>query len=188
MANPFFSGRIPPSLLERIEQHVRESGQSKTETLINALAAYLNCPITNPASTTNSFEVKERLKSLENRVTALELGVPADRPCDQGFVISFDNKGVEDAISLSGIDNGLSTKEEENLLEENADNRLDNKVENETEQIEPISTEEDNDFDNKESELKSQENEKQVDRPSQGLDKVKSFESLSSIEFAKATG
>ena len=42
--NPFFSGRIPPDLFERAEQHCDESGISKTELLITALRAYLDYP------------------------------------------------------------------------------------------------------------------------------------------------
>ena len=42
--NPFFSGRIPPNLFERAEQHCDESGISKTELLIAALRAYLDYP------------------------------------------------------------------------------------------------------------------------------------------------
>ena len=42
--NPFFSGRIPPNLFERAEQHCDKSGISKTELLIAALRAYLDYP------------------------------------------------------------------------------------------------------------------------------------------------
>jgi hypothetical protein len=44
-ANPFFSGRIPQQLLDKIEQHIAETGSSKTSILIRALGTYLEFPI-----------------------------------------------------------------------------------------------------------------------------------------------
>jgi predicted transcriptional regulator len=45
MANPFFSGRIPPDLYQRVEEFAAETNQSKTRILILALSAYLDHPI-----------------------------------------------------------------------------------------------------------------------------------------------
>lgn len=41
-SNPFFSGRIPQPLLDAIEVYRNQTGESKTEVLIRALAKYVN--------------------------------------------------------------------------------------------------------------------------------------------------
>lgn len=40
-SNPFFSGRIPPELLDAIEKHRQLTGESKTDLLIKALSQYV---------------------------------------------------------------------------------------------------------------------------------------------------
>ena len=40
-ANPFFSGRIPQGLYDRIEEYRKETDESKTDVLIRALAKYV---------------------------------------------------------------------------------------------------------------------------------------------------
>lgn len=71
MANPFFSGRIPKDLDEKIKSFTKESGKSRTEILIEALSAYLNYPveIKKPA---HNEELWDAIRKLQERVAALE--------------------------------------------------------------------------------------------------------------------
>ena len=55
MASPFFSGRIPQELYDRLDQHVKESGEGKTQILINALSQYLGIEISTPKSSSLKF-------------------------------------------------------------------------------------------------------------------------------------
>ena len=69
MANPFFSGRIPQELLDRVEKHVQDTGESKTNILIQALATYLNFPV--QPSNSNNSTLEKRLNDLEQQVEKL---------------------------------------------------------------------------------------------------------------------
>jgi predicted DNA-binding protein len=71
MANPFFSGRIPKDLNEKINSFTKESGKSRSEILIEALSAYLNYPveIKKPA---HNEELWDAIRKLQERVAALE--------------------------------------------------------------------------------------------------------------------
>lgn len=67
-SNPFFSGRIPPELLVRIEQRIQETGESKTDILVAALSAYLGAET--PKSQNSNLwqainELRGRLSQLE---------------------------------------------------------------------------------------------------------------------------
>lgn len=72
MPNPFFSGRIPPDLHQCIEQHIIKTKESKTQVLINALAAYLNHPLAIQETPSSSGVSVAMFTALEERVTALE--------------------------------------------------------------------------------------------------------------------
>ncbi len=71
MANPFFSGRIPPDLLDRVEKHCAETGETKTDILINALATYFDHPVA-PRNTPTIEVSKQMFAALEERVAILE--------------------------------------------------------------------------------------------------------------------
>ena len=73
MASPFFSGRIPQELYDRVDQHVKESGEGKTQILINALSQYLGVEISTPKSSgVNTDLFLNELESLKERVGLLE--------------------------------------------------------------------------------------------------------------------
>ena len=73
MASPFFSGRIPQELYDRVDQHVKESGEGKTQILINALSQYLGIEISIPKSSNiNTDLFLSELGSLKERVGLLE--------------------------------------------------------------------------------------------------------------------
>ncbi|ANV92014.1 hypothetical protein [Picosynechococcus sp. PCC 8807] len=70
MANPFFSGRIPQDLFDHVEKHRDTTGESKTDVLVKALAAYTEFEgkaLDNKAVPRFS-ELLKRLEKLENKV------------------------------------------------------------------------------------------------------------------------
>jgi hypothetical protein len=72
MPNPFFSGRIPQDLLDKIKQHIAETGESRTQVLVRALAAYVNHPITLEEPPSSKGLSLEMFRGLEERVAYLE--------------------------------------------------------------------------------------------------------------------
>ncbi len=61
MANPFIAVRITPDLDAAIAQRVKETGQSKSDVVIEALKAYLGI-----------LPQAHRLSEIEQRLSALE--------------------------------------------------------------------------------------------------------------------
>lgn len=74
MANPFFSGRIPQELHQRIEEYIKSTGKTKTQLLVEALSTYVGIQLSvdNKAITDNYdrrlSDIEERLKALEDNV------------------------------------------------------------------------------------------------------------------------
>jgi hypothetical protein len=64
---PFLAARIPHSLESALESHVKSTGESKTQAIINALSAYLNWSENGGAS-----NASDRLSLLEKKVAELE--------------------------------------------------------------------------------------------------------------------
>ena len=117
MANPFFSGRIPQELYNRVDQHVKESGEGKTQILINALSQYLGVEISTPkSSNVNTDLLLSELESLKERVSLLERSQSKQLPLLSHSPVSSDNE----VITKSKIDNKLIT----------TDNATDNKSDN----------------------------------------------------------
>ncbi len=111
MPNPFFSARIPLDLFEKIEKHIAETGESKTQILIKALAAYVNhpVPIENPIS--NSGVSTEAFTALEKRVVALEQLLKTPKTS----VINTDNIDNGSQSATIGLDNTFN-KSSENIV------------------------------------------------------------------------
>ncbi len=77
MVSPFFSGRIPQELYDRVDQHINDSGEGKTQILINALSQYLGIESPKPKSNgINTDLFLSELESLKERVTLLERSQP----------------------------------------------------------------------------------------------------------------
>lgn len=112
MANPFFSGRIPQSLHNRIEQYISESGKSKTELLINALSSYLDFPVEAKEAGNNNEKLWIVVKELQKRLEVLEQG------STKGNVITLDNNdnntGNEKPSQLNLLED--NTKEEKESI------------------------------------------------------------------------
>ena len=62
-ASPFFSGRIPQSLCDAIEEYRQQTNESKTEILIKALSSYINHPV-EPAA---ALETSRMIEALEKK-------------------------------------------------------------------------------------------------------------------------
>ena len=105
MASPFFSGRIPQELYDRIEQHIKESGEGKTQILINALSQYLGFEIPKPSSINTDLFLSE-LESLKERVSLLERSQPK-----QLSLLSPDNTNDNKMITTDNSVMVLTTKE-----------------------------------------------------------------------------
>jgi|SRR4028118_273711 hypothetical protein len=100
MPNPFFSARIPQDLFEKIEKHIAETGESKTQILIKALAAYVNHPVEMQKPTPNGGVSLEMFAILEERVAALEQLLQDAEPS----VIKRDNgnNDIQPTLVISG--------------------------------------------------------------------------------------
>lgn len=109
MPNPFFSGRIPQDLDERIKQYVAETGESKTDILINALATYLNYPVA-PKSNPVVEVSKGMFAALEERVAILEK------------LLKTPDNNVIDADNKSDANNNTVTEFDLDTTLDNADN------------------------------------------------------------------
>lgn len=62
MPNPFLGVRIPPDIHEALIARMHETGESKSDIVIQSLRAYLNLPSSH-----------DRLTQVEARLSALEL-------------------------------------------------------------------------------------------------------------------
>jgi predicted DNA-binding protein len=61
--------RIPEKLQETLDNYIGQTGATKTEVVINALAEYLNCAETVP--------LNERLAEFDKRLSCLEAKISA---------------------------------------------------------------------------------------------------------------
>jgi hypothetical protein len=68
--NPFFSGRIPQDLHDRIQDHCSKTGETKTQVLINALSAYLKHPVKLQTDSTGISH--QDFAALQEQVAALQ--------------------------------------------------------------------------------------------------------------------
>jgi hypothetical protein len=67
MSKPQIAIRIPPPLLAELNQYVKQSGTSKTDVVVSAIATYLGSAETVPLSQ-RMAEVERRLAELEGLV------------------------------------------------------------------------------------------------------------------------
>lgn len=130
--NPFFSGRIPPDLNKRVEEHCQETGEKKTEVLIKALSAYVNFPIKTANLISQQSELTEEIfakfTNLEERVRTLEELARNN----ENFVIKPDNKDntqtnlPDNYTELNG--NKIDNKEEEIIIGDNNTDKQEFKI------------------------------------------------------------
>ncbi len=90
--SPFFSGRIPKELNEKIIEHCQTTGETKTQVLTKALSSYINFPITEPIQTSNNPTqiTVEMFESLSQEITNIKANL---KELEEKYnnVISSDN-------------------------------------------------------------------------------------------------
>ena len=123
MANPFFSGRIPQELNEHIKRHCTETGESKTQLLINALSSYLNHPIKPQVGTSISVNM---FSQLEQRVAEIEKRMEITSIINSDNTINIEEQS--DKNSDNKTDNNINTTIEPGIDLVNTDINGDNKL------------------------------------------------------------
>ena len=141
MANPFFSGRIPPGLADKIDAHLFTTGETRSELLIRLLRA----EVSDDKDNNNSDNIADNknddvLSDLITRVQKLEETI--NNKSDNVVARTTDNKTDNILISLAFHEDDDNLDNREKLVPVN--NKLDNKEE-------LVTT--DDKFDNKEEPL-----------------------------------
>ena len=98
-ANPFFSGRIPPNLYQRVEDFCKKEGKGKTEFMIEAFCKYLDLPVPTTVSSSEItkemfLELQERMSQAEAQIKKLEklIKIRIQSQNNDNVNISTDNK------------------------------------------------------------------------------------------------
>jgi len=65
MRKPQITVRLSPSLLMELDQYVENSGTSKTDVVVSAIATYIGC--------NEGVRLSQRVAELERRVSELEV-------------------------------------------------------------------------------------------------------------------
>ena len=102
MANPFFSGRIPPSLADKIDAHLLNTGETRSELLVRLLRAEVSDDKNNNITDNRLIDVAirlERLEQLFNNKADNKRQVSDDKP-DK---ISVPQPSGEDWVNLVTI-------------------------------------------------------------------------------------
>ncbi len=99
MANPFFSGRIPPGLADKIDAHLLATGETRSELLIRLLRAEVNDD-KNDNTSDNFDDIKSdnTILDLVARVERLEKII--DNKSDNNVNLTNDNKYDNSKIDL----------------------------------------------------------------------------------------
>ena len=104
MANPFFSGRIPPGLADKIDAHLLTTGETRSELLVRLLRAEVD---DNKFDNTSDNVGDNTLSDLIARVEQLERTVnnKADNKLDKARDNNSDNAQVDrsDWVDLSTV-------------------------------------------------------------------------------------
>lgn len=90
MANPFFSGRIPPGLADKIDAHLVVTGETRSELLVRLLRVEIGDNKSNNAS---DNQIDNRLTDLSTRLERLErlINNKADNSSDRVTDNKIDN-------------------------------------------------------------------------------------------------
>ena len=126
MANPFFSGRIPPGLADKIDAYLLTTGETRSELLIRLLRA----EVSDDKKNNNSDNIAENkndnvLSDLIVRVQKLEEAI--NNKSDNVVARTSDNKTDNILISLAFHENDDKLDNKEDLV--TTDDKLDNKEE-----------------------------------------------------------
>ena len=96
MTNPFFSGRIPPGLADKIDAHLLNTGETRSELLIRLLRAEID---DNKVDNTTDNVDDNTLSNLIARVEQLERTV--NNKADNKLAKSIDNKSDNNRVDRS---------------------------------------------------------------------------------------
>ena len=100
MANPFFSGRIPPGLADKIDAHLLTTGETRSELLIRLLRAEIDDnKLDNKLDNATDDVGDNTLSDLIARVEQLERTV--NNKADNKLAKSIDNKSDNDRVDRS---------------------------------------------------------------------------------------
>ncbi len=104
-ANPFFSGRIPQELKNKIDEFCEATGKSKTEFMVEAFYKYLDLPIpatenTPEVSKEMFLELQEKVNQNKEDISNLKdlLKIKSKQP-----VIKADNTGDDKLININNL-------------------------------------------------------------------------------------
>jgi hypothetical protein len=108
MANPFFSGRIPPGLADKIDARLMTTGETRSELLIRLLRAEVNdnncdniADNVSDNSLSNLIARVEKLERAINNKPDNKLNESSDNKLDNKLVGSDDNKADNDKTDRS---------------------------------------------------------------------------------------
>jgi hypothetical protein len=103
MANPFFSGRIPPSLADKIDAHLLNTGETRSELLVRLLRAEIGDNNNNNAA---DNQIDNRLTDVVARLERLErlIDNKIDNKTDNNRPIVDNNFDNNDDPQPSGED------------------------------------------------------------------------------------
>ena len=122
-ANPFFSGRIPQGLYDRIEEYRKETDESKTDVLIRALAKYVEYELEEDKP--NIPPIKKTFDEIFGRLDLIEKKLSTLAPLEkkqhtEQLTKTPDNKAItDDNKSASDSDKAAITndnKEQSQIL------------------------------------------------------------------------
>lgn len=106
MANPFFSGRIPPGLADKIDAHLLNTGETRSELLVRLLRAEVGDNKNNNTgdnlidnTLTDVLTRLERLERLVNNKADNERQINDDKPDNAGDL----QPSGEDWVNLATI-------------------------------------------------------------------------------------
>lgn len=127
MAKPFIAARIPQIIADKLDERVKESGQGKTDIIVNALAEYLGCSIDIPEETRavdRLVAVEKELAELNIRVGALEK--PIEKAPNQKVpgqqILPFETPSI-DKTTDNQTENAETTAE---VIEKSSDTNVNN--------------------------------------------------------------
>lgn len=131
--SPFFSGRIPQSLLDAVESYRQKTGESKTDVLVKALSAYIGLPVEEqlpqkPLESNWRKSLEARIETLERLMAGMQQAL--DRiPVDKDRSGNLSEQTLPGQMTLEDLQKLEDSKGEENT-QESTDNNIDNSIDN----------------------------------------------------------
>jgi hypothetical protein len=97
MANPFFSGRIPPGLADKIDAHLLATGETRSELLVRLLRVEIG---DNKPNNVSDNQLDNRLTDLSTRLERLERLIN-NKADNSNFQSSDNNNDNVNGLQLS---------------------------------------------------------------------------------------